>query len=370
MHAGEKNLVRLHGISKSYGSQVVLRDFSLEIESGERFVLLGQSGSGKTTLLRLIAGFESPDAGSIFIDGQEVNALPVEQRPVGFIFQRHALFPHMTVFDNIAVGPRIRGMAEPEIARHIDELLEIARLTPLKHAWPSRLSGGESQRVALARAVINRPKVLLLDEPLSALDENLRQSLRDELAEMQRTFGITFLFVTHDQNEAMSLADRMAILEEGRPLQVGSPEELYHHPQNEFVAQFLGDVNRVEGMVDSVDLPEITITIHDVGRLNAQCHEPISVGQPVTVFFRPEKVILIPGDNGSEPSDPLKGTIHGRQFLGSRTRYQVRLTNGKIISAITSFSQTSLNDGDSVIVHVFPGEIMIFNSATEAHRRD
>ena len=262
-------MVKLEGITKAFDSRKVLENCSLEIEEGERFVLLGQSGCGKTTLLRLIAGFDQPDQGRIWIGGQEISSLPVEQRPVGFIFQRHALFPHMNVYDNIAVGPRVRGLPEPEIASQIDKLLEITRLTELRHAWPGQLSGGESQRVALARAVINKPKVLLLDEPLSALDEGLRQNLREELMDIQRTFGITFLFVTHDQEEAMSLADRMSILEGGSFLQVGTPQTLYDQPADPFTASFLGEINRLEGTVIQQTGNQITLSLQEAGNLTA-----------------------------------------------------------------------------------------------------
>ncbi|MFQ5675900.1 MAG: ABC transporter ATP-binding protein [bacterium] len=183
----------------------MIHNLSLEVKEGEIFTLLGESGCGKTTLLRLLAGFEQPDSGGISIAGENVLPLPVERRPVGFIFQNYALFPHLSVYDNIAVGPRVRELPEDEIEKQIDVLLETTRIKELKHAFPGRLSGGESQRVAIARAIINRPKILLLDEPFAALDPSLRQSLRDEIADMQKTFGITFLFVTHDQEEALSL---------------------------------------------------------------------------------------------------------------------------------------------------------------------
>ncbi|SVC29369.1 uncharacterized protein METZ01_LOCUS282223, partial [marine metagenome] len=242
-------MVKLDSISKSFGGKPVVENVSLEIEEGERFTLLGRSGCGKTTLLRLIAGFETPDSGTIAIEGQDVGSLPVEQRPVGLIFQNYALFPHMTVYDNIAVGPRIRRHPEIDIAKSIDELLEITHLQALRDAHPGQISGGEAQRVALARAVINRPKILLLDEPLSALDPSLRQHLREELVEMQRALGITFLFVTHDQEEAMGLATRMGIMDNGCLQQVGTPSELYERPQTTFIAEFLGEVNRLSGNV-------------------------------------------------------------------------------------------------------------------------
>ncbi len=281
-------MIHIEGITKSFGSKTVLQNLSLNLKEGERFVLLGRSGCGKTTLLRLIAGFDTPDRGSIAIEGREINLLPIEQRPIGFIFQRHALFPHMTVYDNIAVGPRVRGVDETTLNRQIEELLEVTRLTGLRGAWPNRLSGGESQRVALARALINRPKVLLLDEPLSALDENLRQNLREELADMQKAFGITFLFVTHDQAEAMSLADRMAVLEEGHLLQVGTPQDLYDRPRHSFVASFLGDVNRIPGKVDKVEKDRISVALDGLqATLLFDTTYDMPIGTEVDCYIRP-----------------------------------------------------------------------------------
>ncbi|CAI2717083.1 ABC transporter ATP-binding protein [Nitrospina watsonii] len=325
-------MIRIEGLSKSFGGKPVLRDFSLEIGEGERFVLLGRSGCGKTTLLRCIAGFERPDAGSIFIEGRAVNSLPVERRPIGFIFQRHALFPHKTVYDNIAVGPRIRGEAEQDIQDKIDALLAITRLTGLRHAWPNQLSGGESQRVALARAVINRPKVLLLDEPLSALDASLRQNLRDELVEMQKAFGITFLFVTHDQEEAMSLADRMSILEDGQLLQVGAPEQLYDRPADRFVAEFLGGVNRLPGVVKSEAASGCRVTLDDSLQLLAGGELRFPVGTPVDVFFRPERAGLADEPGTRTGMNRVEGVLEHKAFYGSHTRYRVRLLHGPAVT--------------------------------------
>ena len=243
-------MLKLESVSKSFGEKSVLKDISLEIREGERFTLLGQSGCGKSTLLRLIAGFETPDKGKIWIEGKEVNSLPIEKRPIGLIFQNYALFQHMTVYDNIATGPRVRHLSESEIAKQVDELLELTHLKKVKNSYPQHISGGEAQRVALARAVINRPKILLLDEPLSALDPSLRQYLRLELIEMQKALGITFLFVTHDKEEAMSIATEMCIMEKGSIKQYGSPKELYEKPKSSFIANFLGEINCLNGTVE------------------------------------------------------------------------------------------------------------------------
>ena len=353
-------MVRLEGITKSFGPKTVLKDCSLVIEEGERFVLLGQSGCGKTTLLRLIAGFDRPDSGRILIGGEEVGALPVEQRPVGFIFQRHALFPHMNVYDNIAVGPRVRDIPENEIERQIDELLEITRLTELRHAWPGQLSGGESQRVALARAVVNKPKVLLLDEPLSALDESLRQNLRVELMDIQRAFGITFLFVTHDQEEAMSLADRMSILEGGSLLQVGSPQTLYDQPADPFTASFLGDINRLEGTVVQQTENRVTLSLGEAGTVTALSDITHTNNTKLNCYLRPER-LLLNDRTASEEGNRLDGKVVQKLFFGNRFQYRVQLKNESILNVQVPSGENALwKKGDAVTVGFEDKDIFLF----------
>ncbi len=323
-------MVKLDRICKSFGGNSVVENVSMEIEAGERFTLLGRSGCGKTTLLRLIAGFETPDTGTISIEGQDVSSLPVEQRPVGLIFQNYALFPHMTVYDNIAVGPRIRKQPETEIAKNIDELLEITHLEALRNVYPGQISGGEAQRVALARAVINRPKILLLDEPLSALDLSLRQHLREELIEMQRALGITFLFVTHDQEEAMGLATRMGIMDKGCLQQTGTPYELYERPKTAFIAEFLGAVNQLTGTVKQRTGNLTTVSLGAAGSI--QVISELRENQQVTCYVRPEKIFFDPGRPQAEPANTLSGTLHDIQFFGSYTRYHIELSSGQILS--------------------------------------
>jgi len=353
-------MVRLEGITKSFGPKTVLENCSLTIEEGERFVLLGQSGCGKTTLLRLIAGFDSPDRGRIFIGGQEVGTLPVEQRPVGFIFQRHALFPHMNVYDNIAVGPRVRGIPEPQIASQIDALLEITRLTELRHAWPGQLSGGESQRVALARAVINKPKVLLLDEPLSALDESLRQNLRVELMDMQRAFGITFLFVTHDQEEAMSLADRMSILEGGSLLQVGTPQALYDQPTDPFTASFLGEINRLEATVTRQAGNQVTLSIGEAGALTALSDVTFAEHTRVNCYLRPER-LLLKDRKSDETGNRLDGEVIQKLFFGNRIQYRVQLKNESVLNVQMPSGESAIwNKGDPLSVVFAYRDVYLF----------
>ncbi len=353
-------MIRLEGITKSFGSKTVLEDCSLTIEAGERFVLLGQSGCGKTTLLRMIAGFDQPDSGRIFIGGEDVGSLPIEQRPVGFIFQRHALFPHMNVYDNIAVGPRVRGIPESEIANQIDTLLEITRLTELRNAWPGQLSGGESQRVALARAVINKPKVLLLDEPLSALDESLRQNLREELMDMQRAFGITFLFVTHDQEEAMSLADRMSILEGGSLLQVGTPQALYDQPADPFTASFLGDINRLEGTVLQQAGNQVTLSLNEAETLIALSDITYAKNTKLNCYMRPERLSL--RDQGtSVEGNHFYGEVIQKLFFGNRIQYRVQFKNGSVLNVqIPSGDGAIWQKGDSTSVVFAHKDVYLF----------
>ena len=325
-------MIRLESISKNFGDKTVLHNFSLEIGLGERHTLLGKSGCGKTTLLRLIAGFERVDAGKIFIAGDDVGDLPVEKRPVGFIFQNYALFPHKTVYDNIATGLRIRNVPEAEIEKRVDELLTVTHLTKLRNAWPEKLSGGEAQRVAIGRAIINQPKVLLLDEPFSALDPSLRQDLRKELAEMQKTLGITFLFVTHDQEEAMSLSTRMSILHQGRIEQVGTPTQVYNVPVSPFVADFLGKVNKLEGIVEQSEGSLLTISLGDAGNIRCQSKQGFPEGKPITCYIRPEMMSITPMEKSTETMNNLRAIVGGESFHGSHSRYALKLGNGQFIT--------------------------------------
>jgi ABC-type Fe3+/spermidine/putrescine transport system ATPase subunit len=322
-------MLKLDSISKSFGDKPVLHDISMEIGKGERFTLLGQSGCGKSTLLRMIAGFETPDKGKIWVEGHEISSLPIEKRPVGMIFQNYALFPHMTVYDNIAVGPRVRKVAESEIEKRIDELLEITHLRDLKNSYPQNISGGEAQRVALARAVINRPKILLLDEPLSALDPSLRKHLREELVEMQIALGITFLFVTHDQEEAMSMATKMCIMEKGSIKQSGTPADLYERPKSSFIANFLGEINCLTGKVEHKTGNMITLSLGKSGKI--QFIEGVFGGGEQECYVRPEKIFFDFAQKHIEPMNILQGVLVSIDFFGSHTRYQVELADGNIL---------------------------------------
>jgi putative spermidine/putrescine transport system ATP-binding protein/spermidine/putrescine transport system ATP-binding protein len=285
--------VRIEGVSKSFGDVLALQDASLQIHRGEILTLLGPSGGGKTTLLNLVAGFLGPDSGSIHIDGRPVTNVPPYKREIGVLFQNYALFPHMNVASNVGYGLKMRGTAKAAMQRRIAEVLALVRLTGYESRKPRQLSGGQQQRVALARALAVLPKVLLLDEPFSALDKNLRASMQLELKDIQRKLGVTTIFVTHDQSEALSLSDRIAVLSEGRICQVGTPDAIYRRPADRFVAAFVGDVNvfrarldRVEGEVGHISLGASTLVL-PAGPLRG-----LSSGAPVDVFLRPEQLCL------------------------------------------------------------------------------
>jgi len=366
-------MVHLKNLSKSFGPKSVIEGVSLKIPAGERFILLGKSGCGKTTLLRMLAGFERPDRGAILIAGEDVVSLPVERRPVGFIFQSYALFPHMTVYDNIAVGPRIRKIPESEIARLIGELLEITHLAELQDAYPGRLSGGESQRVAIARAIVNRPKILLLDEPLSALDASLRLGLREELKEMQAALGITFLFVTHDQEEAMSLATRMGILEGGRLLQVGTPGELYDHPESPFVAGFLGAVNRLSGNVERQDENTTVVRLENEMKIRCETKAKRPAGQKVTCFIRPEKMFFGSENNRESDGNSINALIVEKTFLGNQTLYKARLADGQTCTVPVGHgsggdNKLSLAEGERVTILFAAKDMILFDRSDMPER--
>jgi ABC-type Fe3+/spermidine/putrescine transport system ATPase subunit len=346
-------MLKLDSISKSFGGNTVVKNISLEIKVGERFILLGRSGCGKTTLLRIIAGFETPDSGTIFIDGKDISYLPIEKRPVGMIFQNYALFPHMSVYDNIAVGPRIRKHSESQIAKKIEELLEVTHLHALRDVYPGQISGGEAQRVALARALINRPKILLLDEPLSALDLSLRQNLREELVDMQRALGITFLFVTHDQEEAMGMATRMGIMNNGCLQQVGTPNELYERPETNFVTEFLGEVNRLTGKLEQRNGNYITISLGFAENIQCVSDVPKSYGQNIICYVRPEKIYFDTDKSQTDLVNTLQGTLRDIHFFGNHSRYQLELSSGQMLTLSIQHRNTykhKYSIGDSVRV--------------------
>src|SRR5574337_410648 len=317
-------LLEIRNVTRSFGDFVALRDVSLAIEAGEFFTLLGPSGCGKTTLLRLVAGFDEPDPGSLFLDGRPLAGIPPEQRPVHTVFQSYALFPHMTVAGNLAFPLEMARRPADEIRRRVGEALDLVRLAGRGGASPAELSGGERQRVALARALIDRPRLLLLDEPLSALDAKLRKEMQLELIALQREVGITFVFVTHDQEEALALSHRIAVLESGRVMQVDQPATLYSAPANRFVARFIGISNLLDAEVLAANRTQATLRVPGLGDVAATAvtHPVCTRGQ---LLLRPEQIRLTAARLQSDLHNHFTGRVAELLYLGDVTVYKIAL---------------------------------------------
>jgi putrescine transport system ATP-binding protein len=322
-------LLRIDGLTKRFGGIAAVDHLSLDIYAGEFFALLGPSGCGKTTLLRLIAGFERPNGGSILLDGVELAPVPPYRRPLNMMFQNYALFPHMTVADNAAFGLKQEGLAKAEIAGGVSDMLALVKLEAFGARKPNELSGGQRQRVALARALVKRPRLLLLDEPLAALDKKLRDATRFELMELQRQLGLAFVIVTHDQSEAMIVADRIGVMDSGRLMQVGSPADIYERPASRWVADFIGDVNVFEGRVGD-DRRSVEGTA--AGRLVVAAPIEAEPRTPVWVAVRPERIRLT-RDKPPVRDNCLTGTIVEIGYLGDLSIYQIRIADGSRVTA-------------------------------------
>lgn len=339
MFALARNVVELHGVYKSIRDHEILHDINLDVREGEFLTLLGPSGCGKTTLLRLISGFEDPTKGSLFIDGKDVTGLPPHQRHVHTVFQSYALFPHMTAFDNIAFGLRCQKVPANDIKPRVMSVLKMVKLEKYADRKPSELSGGQQQRVAIARAVVNRPRVLLLDEPLSSLDYRLRKAMQIELKQLQRSLGITFIFVTHDQEEALSMSDRVVVMQEGSIEQIGTPREVYEEPSNLNVATFIGEVNIFEGDILKMNSnKQVTVNIFNKPRL-AKSARPVKPGEKVHVLVRPEDVRVWNLHEVEDTSDMFSATVEEVIYKGTTVDLIVRLNNNKVISATEFFDE-------------------------------
>jgi putrescine transport system ATP-binding protein len=329
---GAEPFVQLTGLSKRFGDFTAVDRVDLSIFKGELFSILGASGCGKTTLLRMLAGLEEPSAGTIRIDGVDVTGLPPYERPVNIMFQSYALFPHMTVEQNVAYGLKKEGVPAPRIRERVAEILELVQLQAFAGARPRQISGGQSQRVALARALIKRPKVLLLDEPLAALDKKLREHTQFELANVQDRLGVTFIVVTHDQEEAMTLSTRIAVMDEGRFAQIGTPGEIYEHPCNRFVADFVGKINLLEGVVESVADGHARVHCEEIrARIAVPYEGGLSEGARVCVAVRPEKIFVSKEPPEEDGRTVVAGTVFDLAYFGNLSLYRVRTDAGRII---------------------------------------
>ena len=326
---GPQPFIRVEGVSKSFGKFVAVNNVSLEIAKGEMFALLGGSGCGKTTLLRMLAGFESPSAGRILIDGQDMTGVQPYDRPVNMMFQSYALFPHMTVEGNVGYGLRHDAVSKAQRADRVREMLDLVQLMPYAGRKPHQLSGGQRQRVALARALAKQPKLLLLDEPLGALDKKLREHTQFEIMNIQQRTGITFVVVTHDQEEAMTLADRIAVMDKGEIRQIGAPAEVYENPASKFVAGFIGSINMFEGEVKRAGAG-LAVSVPALGLDVAIANDAAREGETVTLAVRPEKILI--SRDKPDAANVFSGVVRDLGYFGKDSLYRVNLDSGALVS--------------------------------------
>ncbi len=328
--AREAPFIRIEHVTKRFGSFTAVSDVSLDIHKGEIFSLLGGSGCGKTTLLRMLAGFEEPTEGRIFIDGQDMTDLPPYERPVNMMFQSYALFPHMTVERNVAYGLKHEDMTAAQRADRVREMLALVQLSDFSHRKPHQISGGQRQRVALARALAKQPKLLLLDEPLAALDKKLREHTQFELMEIQEKTGTTFIVVTHDQEEAMTLSSRLAVMDKGRIMQIGTATDVYEYPTSRFVAGFIGSINFLDATVRAIRGDAAEVEVPELGgTVTARAIPGLAPGQPITLAVRPEKIHLV--RTRPDMLNAFPGTVQSLAYFGKDSLYRIALPSGRVI---------------------------------------
>jgi putative spermidine/putrescine transport system ATP-binding protein/spermidine/putrescine transport system ATP-binding protein len=350
----QQPMVRFKGILKRFGDVVAVEKLDFDIEEGSLVTLLGPSGCGKTTLLRMVAGLEEPTEGDIFIKGARINDVPIHKRNLGMIFQNYALFPHKTIFENVAFGLKYRDVSRDEVAGKVTRALEMVRLPGVENRMPSQLSGGQQQRIAMARAIVIEPDVLLMDEPLSALDENLREEMRREIDNLQQLLGVTTIFVTHDQREALSMSDKILVMNQGRKQQEGSPEDVYNYPVNHFVADFLGHSNFFEGVVTQKTASEVEVRLNDGNTFQVIHPGDWQQDDPVEMVVRAQNLKVVPVDASPPEShmNSFKGTIRDRSYMGGEISYFVELESGTMVHAIGLAKLNPIRKGVTVGVHV------------------
>ena len=375
--------LELKDIRKSFSKdEVVLKEISLSIDKGEFITLLGSSGCGKTTTLRIIAGLETPDSGKVYLEGKDVTALAPEARDVNTVFQNYALFPHMTVADNIGYGLKLKKIPKAEIKKRVSEMLELVQLPGYEKRKPSELSGGQRQRVAIARSLVNNPKVLLLDEPLGALDLQLRRAMQLELKRLQKKLGITFIYITHDQEEAINMSDRIAVMNKGTFEQIGTPDEIYNHPKTSYVATFVGNANILKGKVVEINGSYAQVQIGN-DTVSVYTEEIVKVGEQLTLAVRSENILLqetaVIGDTGTDHRDAvdisvadgsldahnknsvscLQATVTEKNFAGGQLRVTLKLSDGTQLIASRYGIDASVAEGQTVRCSFLPTDAVL-----------
>ena len=353
--------IHIQNVMKKYENNVVIRDLSADIKSGELFTLLGPSGCGKTTLLRMIAGFNSVEHGTIAFDDQVINDIPVYKRNFGMVFQNYAIFPNMTVYRNIEYGLKNKKLPKDEVKRRVEEIMETVQISQFKNRYPDKLSGGQQQRVALARAIVVQPQVLLMDEPLSNLDAKLRIEMREAIREVQKKIGITTVYVTHDQEEALAISDRIAVMNKGDIQQIETPERIYSRPYNTFVADFIGHSNRFTGTVMGQTGDTTTIRMQTGLVIDVKGVKPLQKGTEILIYIRPEEFIFTDGPHG------MKATVTVKRFLGKYIHYVVDCGTGAHIevTADTSSAEKIHEPGETIYLSVNTRRINLFDAQKE-----
>lgn len=353
-------IIRLTDVDKSFDDERVVKKLNLDVEEGEFLTMLGPSGCGKTTTLRMIAGFEVPTSGQIFLEGEDVDDKKPNERNVNTVFQSYALFPHMNVFDNIAFGLVEKKVKKDEIRSRVEEMIKLVQLDGMEKRMPAQMSGGQKQRVAIARALVNRPKVLLLDEPLGALDLKLRKQMQGELKALQRRLGITFIYVTHDQEEALTMSDRIAVMNRGRLEQVGTPEEVYNHPETKFVADFIGESNIIEGYIENMTDDSIEVTMESGKAIIRETGYRME--EMVYLCIRPENLKI---STEAKEGFRFRGQVKEHIFIGSTNKTMIEMPNGQMLKSVTPAEDELIPVGTAVNVFWNPGKAVVMRTKEE-----